>query len=187
MSPPGRTGRAGKGRAREGAGPRRGRGGRGGGGRSGRRGRSGPTLGRIGWLVLCSALAVACGVAGASTLRAWRAAQRPPPPARGNIQLEVLNGCGRPGVAERATRTLVGLGFDVVRSGNADRFDHDHTVVIDRSGHGDKAREVSAALGCGGPERDLRPESFLDATVIIGRDFESLPGFAPPAERKSGR
>ena len=153
-----------------------------------RRGRpGGAALGRVGWLVLSAALLVACGVAGGSTLRAWRTAERPPPPARGKIQLEVLNGCGRPGIAERATRTLVGLGFDVVRSANADRFDHDRTVVIDRSGRTGRAREVALALGCGSPARELRPDAYVDATVIIGRDYESLPGVAVPAGQRTGR
>lgn len=90
----------------------------------------------------------------------------------------MLNGCGRAGIGQRASRALVGLGFDVVRTGNADNFDHARTLVIDRSGREERAHEVAAVLGCGEIRRELRSDASLDVTVVVGTDFDSLRGLA---------
>lgn len=99
----------------------------------------------------------------------------PSPPAdrhaRTRIRVEVRNGSGQLGAAERMTAYLREEGFDVVNYGNAERFDHARTVVIDRSGAPALAREVAATLQ-GVPIRS-EPDStlFLDVTVLIGGDL----------------
>lgn len=92
------------------------------------------------------------------------------------IQLEVLNGCGVPGLANTFTSALRKNGFDVVETGNFKNFDMTETVVIARTTDEKNARRVAEALG-------IRPENvfveasedfYLDATVVIGSDYESL-------------
>lgn len=92
------------------------------------------------------------------------------------IQLEVLNGCGVPGLANDFTSVLRKNGFDVVETGNFKNFNMQHTVVIARTFDADNAQRVANALG-------IRPENvfieasedfYLDATVVIGSDYESL-------------
>lgn len=92
------------------------------------------------------------------------------PEARARIRVEVLNGSGSPGAAARMTEFLRRQGFDVVDFGNAERFDHPRTTVLDRTGDSRAAREVAAAL-LGVPIRTA-PDStlFLDVTVIVGDD-----------------
>jgi hypothetical protein len=92
------------------------------------------------------------------------------------IQLEVLNGCGIPGIATRYTDTLRRYGFDVVETGNFDHFNVSHSFVISRSGEMEDARRVAQALGIS-EERVIReqsPDFYLDVTLIIGSDFELL-------------
>lgn len=92
------------------------------------------------------------------------------------IQLEVLNGCGIPGVAGTVTTALRRYGFDVVESGNFDNFNMTETILISRNGNLENANRVARALGIP-RERILVATSdnfYLDATLVIGSDFESL-------------
>lgn len=92
------------------------------------------------------------------------------------IQIEVLNGCGVSGVATDVTRSLRSFGFDVVQMGNFDHFEVDRTMVISRNGDMESARKVARALGVG-EDRILREESpdfYLDLTLLIGADYETL-------------
>lgn len=92
------------------------------------------------------------------------------------IQLEVLNGCGVPGLANTFTSALRKNGFDVVETGNFKNFDMTETVVIARTIDEKNARRVAEALGIR-PENVFVEESedfYLDATVVIGSDYESL-------------
>jgi hypothetical protein len=92
------------------------------------------------------------------------------------IQVEVRNGCGVPGLATRFTSVLRQNGFDVVESGNFDTFDVTRSFVIDRSGNMDNARRVARALGLPDDRiiREISPDFYLDATIVIGSDYESL-------------
>lgn len=92
------------------------------------------------------------------------------------IQIEVLNGCGVPGVANRFTSVLRSNGFDVVESGNFETFDVSETIVIDRAGNYENARRVAAALGIKESNiiQEVSPAFYLDATLVIGSDYEKL-------------
>lgn len=92
------------------------------------------------------------------------------------IQLEVLNGCGITGIANRFTDNLREYGFDVVETGNYDHFDVSNTFVISRSGQMENAYRVADALGIDRKQvlREQAPEFYLDVTLIIGSDYESL-------------
>jgi hypothetical protein len=92
------------------------------------------------------------------------------------IQIEVLNGCGVQGLANRFTNRLRQDGFDVVHSGNFETFDITHSMVIDRSGNMQNARRVAHALGINDKNiiQEISPNYYLDATVVIGSDYEKL-------------
>jgi hypothetical protein len=95
------------------------------------------------------------------------------------IQVEVRNGAGEAGLAAVLTRYLRVRGFDVVESGNHTSFDQAETVVLDRIGNPEAAARVARALGL--PRERVREEPreglLLDASVIIGRDYHTLPPF----------
>ncbi len=92
------------------------------------------------------------------------------------IQVEVRNGCGVPGLATKFTSVLRQNGFDVVDSGNFDTFDITRSFVVDRSGNMENARRVARALGLSDDRiiREISPDFYLDATIVIGSDYESL-------------
>jgi hypothetical protein len=92
------------------------------------------------------------------------------------IQVQVLNGAGRAGLANRFTSALRKNGFDVVETGNFESFDIPKTYVIDRLGNLENARRVARALNLGEDRivREVSEGFYLDATVVIGLDYDSL-------------
>lgn len=99
-----------------------------------------------------------------------------PETASSIIQLEVLNGCGMPGVAEKFTDYLRRRNFDVVQTGNYRSFDIDKTIVIDRTGNKANAEKVADALGIDKRFiiQQLNNDYFLDVSLVIGKDFNQL-------------
>jgi len=98
------------------------------------------------------------------------------------LQIEVLNGCGVPGIANQFTDYLRMKGFDVVKTANYEEelnvpnFNVLTTVVIDRRGRLENGIRIAEALGLG-RERVLQEvnEAYLiDASVILGKDYAQL-------------
>jgi len=95
---------------------------------------------------------------------------------RQRISLEVLNGAGDDGAAERVSERLREMGFDVKTFGNARSFDQDGTVLLDRSERAGAVRAISDSLG-GVPIRvEPAPELYLDATLLLGDDWREILG-----------
>lgn len=107
-----------------------------------------------------------------------------PPP--GDIyQVAIRNGAGVQGLAEEMRRFLRTEGYDVVEVGNYPSFDEEETLVLDRVGDAAIARRVARSLGLGEDRirEEIREDYFLDVTVVIGKDFESIRPFAKKAQR----
>jgi hypothetical protein len=96
------------------------------------------------------------------------------------IQLQVLNGCGEDGLASEMQGYLRARGFDVVSTGNNDTFGIQQTVILDRIGDEHAALEVAKALGLNKNVVSSEPDTglYVDASVIIGCDYRSIPPFS---------
>ena len=92
------------------------------------------------------------------------------------VQVEVLNGCGVSGVAEKFTDFLRSNHFDVVQTGNYISFDIDKSMVIDRTDNKANAVKVADALGIDHKNiiQQLNKDYILDVSIIIGKDFKRL-------------
>ena len=90
------------------------------------------------------------------------------------IVVEVRNGCGSRGLGDRVARYLKDEGFDVIFVGNAEDFEFAETMVVDRCGEWAKAREVARALDGVPVVQQISGGTFVDATVIVGQDFENF-------------
>ncbi len=92
------------------------------------------------------------------------------------VQLEVLNGCGIPGIADKFTDYLRQHNFDVVQMGNYISFDVDKSLVIDRTGNKANAIKVAEALGIDKKNvvQQINEDYFLDVSLIIGKDYNKL-------------
>lgn len=92
------------------------------------------------------------------------------------IQVEVLNGCGVDGAAAKYTNYLRQKNFDVVQVGNFRSDTIEETIVIDRSGNTANAEKLALVLGIEKKNiiQQLNKEYLLDATLVIGRDYNKL-------------
>lgn len=90
------------------------------------------------------------------------------------IQMSILNGSGRQGLAKRATLYLRRRGFDVVETGNTDSTNK--SVIIDYVGDTISALRVAKAVGL--EKRDIKVQIdsslFLRCAVILGKDYSTL-------------
>lgn len=95
------------------------------------------------------------------------------------IQIEVRNASGADGLAATTTTYLRRHGFDVVEVGDHTSFDLETSLVIDRVGDLEAARKVAAALGIDEDHviQEIRPDYYLDASVLVGADYASLTPF----------
>lgn len=95
------------------------------------------------------------------------------------IQVEVRNGCGVPDLAAMTTRFLRGKGFDVVEVGDYEVFDVERSIVVDRIGDIESAKKIAAALGLPPDrvEQEIREDYYLDASIIIGKDYQMMRPF----------
>ena len=113
---------------------------------------------------------------GSLTLLSCRKQEPQPAPAfvPNTGQIQILNGCGKSGVAEAFRDFLTGLGFDVIEFGNARNWNYQHTMVISRAATDRIAGDMARMLGTRRVLHLQHPESLVEATVIIGKDYEEL-------------
>ena len=96
-----------------------------------------------------------------------------------DIEIEILNGCGEPGLAAKFSDLLRKKRVDVVRSENADHFEYDKTILIQRNENIFAIKHVVDALGFNmdNPEQvfmAIDPNLDVDLTLIIGKDFRTI-------------
>jgi len=89
------------------------------------------------------------------------------------FRVEVLNGTGRPGLAAETARALRSRGIDVLRVGNADRFDYTRSVLVVRR-RGPDIDTFARLIGCREVVEQLRPDDLVDATLVLGADYRDL-------------
>ena len=95
----------------------------------------------------------------------------PDPECEVPVIVEVLNGCGVSGVADKVAAKLRGEDFDVMFVGNADDFNYEETLIVDRSGACSKAITVARALEVENVVQQVRESFFVDVSVVIGSDM----------------
>lgn len=91
-----------------------------------------------------------------------------------STKLEILNGTDINGLAARTRDLYQNFGFEVLRVGNADRNDYEHTVVIDRRGNPDAAKSVGDLIRADNISEGtaLVDNPDIDLTIILGDDFD---------------
>ena len=94
------------------------------------------------------------------------------------IQVNILNGCGAPGIAAKTQRFMRMRDFDVVEIGNH-RNEFDKSIIYDRVGNLSNARKVAYALGIDDSLVVSKVDSnlYLQCTVVLGDDYKQLRPF----------
>jgi hypothetical protein len=92
------------------------------------------------------------------------------------IQINVLNGSGKPNLARVFTDYLRARKFDVVEMGNYSGDEIPQSLIIDQVNDSVSAQKIAYALGVSTSQIQKRVDTnaFVDAAVIIGKDYESL-------------
>ncbi|MFC1485755.1 LytR C-terminal domain-containing protein [Candidatus Latescibacterota bacterium] len=95
------------------------------------------------------------------------------------IRVALLNGCGRSGLAFQFAGILRSRGYDVMngQGDNADSFDFDVSVVVDRKGNRELAERVARDLGIALIIKQYATDPYVleDIDIILGRDWNTLP------------
>jgi hypothetical protein len=89
-------------------------------------------------------------------------------------QIQILNGCGKPGAAETFRNYLTDRGFDIIEFGNAASWNYAHTLVVARTANEPVARDLAKVLNTDNLVHLFDPLALVDATVFIGKDYEEL-------------
>jgi hypothetical protein len=95
-----------------------------------------------------------------------------------SIQINILNATGENRIGARFRDYLKTKGFDVVDMGNY-KAEVEKTMVLDVIGDIRKAKRVADAIGVSQRNvvQQLDKTKYIDATVIIGKDYTELKPF----------
>ncbi len=85
--------------------------------------------------------------------------------------IEILNGCGIEGAANKVADFLRSRNFDVKNIGNAQAWNYPYTMVVSRSLDTTVASQVANALKTDKKAIIRNNENLYDVTVFIGPDF----------------
>ena len=91
-----------------------------------------------------------------------------------DVRVRVLNGAGTTGLAARVTADLRAQGYQVVESGNADKFTYTRSIVRHRPEFPAKGQLVQRALLSGAqlvPDRTLQG---VDIALVVGSDYAGV-------------
>ncbi len=101
------------------------------------------------------------------------------PPGRfeGDKRVIIQNGVGSPALTTTAQQRLSAAGFDIVRTGNANRFDYAASVILVKdatAASNQLGAEVARALGLrvSAIRVNSQRNTVTDVIVILGRDFK---------------
>jgi polyisoprenyl-teichoic acid--peptidoglycan teichoic acid transferase len=95
-------------------------------------------------------------------------------PSADDVRVQVLDGSGDPGAVQAVAERLVGQGFRIVLSGNADNLNYDDTHIVtyestpEAQAVGERAREL---LGTGDLQVSVQQQGIVDLTIVVGKDF----------------
>jgi hypothetical protein len=86
-----------------------------------------------------------------------------------SLRIEILNGCGSPGVADRVALILRRAGYQVERTGNADHFHYGEDLVVARRVSLARVLPLARLLdGAQAVEQQI-PGYDVDVTVVVGK------------------
>ncbi len=98
-----------------------------------------------------------------------------------NITMDILNGTGQTGLANRTAQVFKSFGYDISRIANFDDNVLENTVIVSRNGDRTTAEKVAEIILCN--EISYDPEKYFDKTmttvlnnseiiIILGKDFD---------------
>jgi hypothetical protein len=90
--------------------------------------------------------------------------------------VRVLNGCGVEGLGLRTTMFLREREIDVVDFENAESFDYEESIVVDRSGDMGAALDIARLLRIPNVIQQIPENPLVDVIIVVGADYEEFFG-----------
>ncbi|MDX1957667.1 MAG: LCP family protein [Leptospiraceae bacterium] len=87
-------------------------------------------------------------------------------------RVEILNNTETSGLAKSAKSILAEKNFKVLSTGNGESSNLKKSIVLDRSGNAEYSYRIAKILGIKSTRHSINNELGLDATVMLGEDFE---------------
>lgn len=125
--------------------------------------------GRRGGWILPALGAVAVVVVGVWLATRDRDTPEPAPPAELDFSIEVKNGCGIPGAADRVAAILRRKGYRVEEVTNADHFHYRDDIVVARTVGYEDALPVGELLDGATVIEQRIPGHPVQITVVVGK------------------
>jgi len=94
--------------------------------------------------------------------------------SRNEITLQVLNGCGIPGLARDVRNALIEKGFDVLSFDNAEKFLYEKTVIVIKKKDYDKFDILYQELPVRKVYKQMNENSIYDFIIIVGKDYKNF-------------
>ncbi len=91
--------------------------------------------------------------------------------ANWDIKIEVLNGNGYPGAATKMKERLAKQGFQVISVDDAENTNFQTTEVVNHTANLQKGKAVQATIKGSILRKEIRSETEVDVTVIVGKDY----------------
>lgn len=90
------------------------------------------------------------------------------------ITVEILNGTDQSGLARKTAEIFKSLGYEIYQYENAETFDYEKTVIIDRRGNASEAQEIADEINTSNVITEFSSETSnaVDVTIILGKDFD---------------
>ena len=91
-----------------------------------------------------------------------------------NLTLEVLNGTDIPKRAANTADIYRRFGYNIQTIGNAGNDEYEKTIVIDRKGNLEAAKQAADIIKCDNviTQIDQDINEVIDITIILGKDFD---------------
>jgi hypothetical protein len=128
-------------------------------------------------LIICGILLAAIFLGRQMPIRDSTAIRSSPVFSTGDVpsigRIQILNGCGAIGAANKIGDLLRARGFDVKNKGNAPTSNYPFTLVVSRKKDMSMARQVAAALSTDNDKTILMRtgDETYDVTVYVGSDY----------------
>lgn len=93
-------------------------------------------------------------------------------------RVQILNGNGVPGIGQAVATKLVGEGFNVILTGNANHLDYPRTLIVVYDADDQTlaaARRAKELLGTGQVQVSGQEQGIVDLTIVVGKDFQRDP------------
>ncbi len=89
-----------------------------------------------------------------------------------DVKVEILNGCGKTGLAKKAESQLIEKGFKVVTVGDAENWAYSSTKISYRKGQLEKAQCLARYFSKARLAKSSTVDAKADVRVILGKDYK---------------